>query len=339
MSAFLDTLSAQAPDPDHPRITLAVPVKDPDDRMFTACLQSLLRQPFLPYCEILVLDSSARPVPAFEAFRGIIRVAPLTRRYLSGARQDILDQARGEAIAGIDVDCVAEPGWLAALVAPLDRERGIAASVGHNLPAAHTKASDWFQDAYEDWGRHVSAPIGKTRYMFTIDMKNYAVYTDIAREIGFDDNLKATEDHDLATRLRRKGYHIVYAPGAEIRHRNRETFPGLLRQQAWHGFGYGQNVAKNDFDIHCQRPFYHLVKQGIFLVIFPLFVLKLLKVSMQAGWTWRAVKAYLTAWAVDCRFKMGVLRGMRHQGGWRYIAKRFLSDVFSVCWETTITRL
>ena len=336
MNLVADTLKTP-PDPDHPRFTVAIPVKDPDEEIFSKCLHTLMGQDLLPYCEILILDSSTRPVKTFDEFKGMLHIYPLTRQYLSGARQDILDHARGEIIVSIDADCIVEPGWLPAIIAPLNRERNLVASVGHNLPATEGWVSDWFQDAYEDWVRYVGARIGQTTYMFTIDMKNYAVYTDIAREIGFDDHLKATEDHDFATRLRRAGYHIVYAPQAEVRHYNRTTLSQFLRQQGWHGFGYGQNVAKNDLDILCQLPFRNLIKQSLACLIFPFFLRNLLREYRRGKW--EGVKKYVVAWMVDYRFRLGMLKGMARQGGWKYLKKRFLSDVFSHSPETELKRL
>ncbi len=337
MSSFLNALRGQRPDPNRPLITVAIPVKDPDEKIFTECLDALLAQDLLPYCEILILDSSTRPVRAFETYGDRLRICPLTRQYLSGARQDILDYARGEVIVSIDADCITEPSWLSGIVRPLDRDRGIVATVGHNLSATEGWVSDYFQDAYLGWLYYTSVEINGTRYMFTMDMKNYGVYADVAREIGFDDRLIATEDHDFATRLRRAGYHIVYTPDAKIRHYNRVTLPQLLRQQDWHGFGYGQNVAKNALDIHCQRPFRRLIKQGLRLLFFPLLLPALYREYRKGKWA--GVRLYVASLLVDFRFKFGMLRGMTRQGGWAYLKKRFLSDIFSFCPGGEITQV
>jgi len=327
MSAFIHTLKTHAPDPDHPVVTIAIPVRNPNEPVFAECLRSIMAQPLFPYCEIVVIDSSTRPVETFKAFKNTLRVFPLSRKNVSGARQDSLDHARGEVIVGIDCDCIADPGWLAGILTPLDREKGFMTVMGHNLPGVEGWISDWFQDAYEGWLFYVSAAIDQTRYMFTLDTKNYAVFTDTAREIGFDDDLKAGEDHDFATRMRRAGYHIVYAPGAEVRHVHRQTLRQLLKQQGWHGFGYGQTVVKNDFDIYCRRPFRHIVKQGLFFLLFPVFFLKLLTEFFRGGW--KRTRAYLVNWLITYRFQIGMIRGMASRGGWPLLKKRFLSDIFS----------
>ena len=331
MNPFIKSLFAQKPDPDAPVITLAIPVRNPNEAVFEACLRSLLKQDLFPYCEILVIDSSTREVTTFEMFRDILRVFPLTRKNVSGARQDALDQARGKIMVGIDCDCIAQEGWLAAILASLDPEKKISAVMGYNLPGIEGWISDWFQEAYEGWLFYVSADISGTRHMFTLDTKNYAVLTDTARAIGFDDALKAGEDHDFATRMRRAGHHIVYAPGAKVRHVHRQTLPQLLKQQGWHGFGYGQTVVKNNLDIYCRRPFRHIVKQGLFFLLFPLLLLKLLLEFKRGGW--KGTRGYFVNWLITYRFQIGMLGGMLHQGGWPYLKKRFLSDIFSVCPE------
>ena len=337
MTTLPETLRSSPPDPRHPAITIAIPVRDPDEGVFAACLRSLRAQDLFPYCEIVVIDSSTRPVRAYEDFRDILRVFPLTRRNVSGARQDILDHARGEVVVGIDSDCVAEPGWLAALLRPLDREKGIVATMGHNLPGVTGWISDWFQEAYVGWLFHVSAGIGEKRYLFTLDTKNYAVFTDTAREVGFDDDLRAGEDHDFGTRLRRRGGHIVYAPEARVKHVHRQTLSQLLRQQGWHGYGYGQTVVKNDLDIYCRRPFRYLVKQGAIFLLFPVFLAKLALEYKKGGW--KGMRGYLVTWLITYRFQWGMIRGMARRGGWRYLKKRFISDIFSSYPDATPEKL
>ncbi len=327
MSASLDTIRNLPPDPEHPAITIAIPVKDPDEQIFTRCLHSLQEQNLSPYCEIVIIDSSTRSVKTYQDFKDMLRVFPLTRKNVSGARQDALDHARGEILVGIDSDCVAEPNWLEALLGPLDREKGIVASMGHNLPGIEGWISDWFQQSYEGWLFYISAEIGDKRYLFTLDTKNYAVFTDVARDVGFDEKLQAGEDHDFGTRLRRMGHHILYAPDAKVRHIHRQTLSQLLRQQGWHGFGYGQTVVKNHLDIYCRRPFRHLLKQGLILLLFPIFMTKLAVEYKKGGW--KGMRSYLVTWLITYRFQLGMIRGMAHQGGWHYLKKRFLSDIFS----------
>ena len=327
MSTFLETLRKHPPDAEHPRVTIAIPVKNPHEPVFAECLRSLAAQPLFPYCEIVVIDSSTRPVKTFETFKEILRVFPLTRRNVGGARQDALDQARGEVLVGIDCDCIAEPDWLDKILEPLDKEKGFVAVMGHNLPGVSGWISDWFQETYEGWLYYVSAELGEARYLFTLDTKNYAVYTDVARRIGFDEAMKAGEDHDFATRLRRAGGHIVYTPDAKVKHVHRQTLPQLLRQQGWHGFGYGQTVVKNRLDIYCRRPFRHTVKQGLIFLCFPAFLIKLIIEYRRGGW--QRARRYLVTWLITYRFQLGMIRGMAHQGGWPYLKQRFLSDIFS----------
>ncbi|GEM_PF-2528433 len=337
MSPWIDTLRASRPDPERPRVTIAIPVRDPDEAVFADCLRSLMAQPLFPYCEIVVIDSSTRPVETFDAFKDILRVFPLSRKNVSGARQDALDHARGEVIVGIDSDCVADPEWLSRILEPLDREGKMASAMGHNLPGVTGWISDWFQEAYEGWLFYVSAEMDGIRYMFTLDTKNYAVFADVARRIGFDDDLKAGEDHDFGTRLRRAGYHIVYAPGARVKHVHRQTLSDLLRQQGWHGFGYGQTVVKNRLDIYCRRPFRYLVKQGAIFLCFPVFCLKLLIEFRKGGW--KGMRGYFVTWLITYRFQAGMIRGMARRGGWSYLKVRFFSDIFSRYTGGTIEQL
>ena len=337
MSTLIETIRARKPDPETPVITIAIPVRNPNESVFTECLKSIMSQELYPYCEIVVIDSSTRRVQTYDTFRDILHVFPLTRKNVSGARQDALDHARGEVLVGIDCDCIAQAGWLSAIIAPIDPEKKIMATLGYNLPGVEGWVSDWFQDAYEGWLFYVSAEIGQARYMLTLDTKNYAILTDVARQIGFDENLKSGEDHDFATRLRREGYYIVYAPDARVKHVHRQTLPHLLKQQGWHGFGYGQTVVKNNLDIYCRRPFRYIIKHGLFLILFPVFISKLL-IEYKKG-EWKGTRDYLVNWLITYRFQMGMISGMYRQGGWAYLKRRFLSDIFSYYPNATIERL
>ena len=334
MSAFLDTIRKHPPNPSHPLVSIVIPVRNPDEEIFRACLLSLLPHPLLPYCEILIIDSSTREVQAYREFQEILHIFPLTRKNLSGARQDALDHVRGDVIVSIDCDCITEDGWLEAILTPLNRDKNVVATVGYNLPAKEEWIPQWFQDAYETWIPYVSAEIGNKRYMFTIDMKNYAVYTDVAKEVGYDEEMRAAEDHDFATRLRRKGYFILFAPNARVRHFHRETLTTLLKQQEWHGLGYGQTTIKNDFDIYSQRPFRWLIRQGLTLALFPLFLIQLIRI-----WKWEGlngVRTHLVSTLVGYRFQLGMIRGIHVQGGGKSVKKRFLSDIFSHYPDATI---
>ena len=334
---MIDHIKKMPPNTEHPLITIAIPVKNPDEKVFAQCLRSLQAQELFPYCEIVIIDSSTHPVKTYQDFKDILRVFPLTRKNVSGARQDALDHARGKILVGIDSDCIAEPGWLEALLHPLDSERGIVASMGYNLPGVDGWISNWFQNAYEGWLYHMSAEIKGLRYLLTLDTKNYAVLTDVAREVGFDDDLRAGEDHDFGTRLRRAGYHMVHTPMAKVRHVHRQTLPQLLRQQGWHGFGYGQTVVKNHLDIYCRRPFRYLVKQSLIFLLFPIFLAKLAVEYRKGGW--EGMKGYIVTWLITYRFQMGMIHGMAYQGGWRYLKKRFISDIFSSYPEAEAERL
>ena len=286
---------------------------------------------------MVVIDSSSRAVETYGKFKDILRVFPLTRKNVSGARQDALDHARGEVLVGIDCDCIADPNWLTEILTPLDRKRDIAVVMGHNLPGVEGWISDWFQSAYEGWLLYVGAKIGETTFMFTLDTKNYAVFTDVAREIGFDDALRAGEDHDFATRLRHAGYHIAYTSRARVRHVHRQTLPQLLRQQGWHGFGYGQTVVKHNMDIYCRRPFRHVTKQALIFLCFPVFLAKLW-VEYKRG-KWHGVRTYFVSFLISTRFQVGMIQGMAHQGGNRYLKRRLLSDFFSHCPRAEVERL
>src|SRR3954468_12291438 len=88
------------------------------------CLAALAAQTYPADRFEIVLADNNSPVglPAVEAgVRGRASVVLVTEKGAGPARNGAVAASKGEVLAFIDSDCVAEPGWLAAGVQALER--------------------------------------------------------------------------------------------------------------------------------------------------------------------------------------------------------------------------
>lgn len=128
--------------------------------------------------------------------------------------------ARGEVVAFIDDDCVADPGWLAALTGPF-ADSGVGLVQGRTLPAGPVGPRERSIDIPCEYGLYETCNIAYRRRV-------------LAEAGGFDTSYEHRfggrpfgEDVDLAYRAKRAGWHSAFAEGAVVRH---HVFPGSRRQ-------------------------------------------------------------------------------------------------------------
>ena len=202
--------------------------------------------------EVLVIDQSDRPDSALEALateHPSVRYRAVEERGLSRARNLGAREARGEIVAFLDDDELAEPGWLAAHVAALAGAGTSTVTTGRVLPGEPE-----VRDAVVP-----STVLGMEPELFRGRLSrdvlaggNMAAWrSELVAAGGFDPRLgpgtawPAAEDNDLGLRLLDGGHTITYVPAAVVRHR--AWRPGRSYQRIrWHyGLGKGGFYAKN----------------------------------------------------------------------------------------------
>jgi GT2 family glycosyltransferase len=147
---------------------------------------------------------------------------------LSGGRNTGLAEASGEIAAFLDDDAEADPGWLAALLAPYEDGR-VVATGGKVVPVWDTARPRWMPEEF-DWvvgcsyrglpqaEAPVRNPIGcsmSLRRQAAVDAGGFST------EVGRVGTIPAgCEETDLAIRLRRltPGSQVVYVPVSTVRH-------------------------------------------------------------------------------------------------------------------------
>jgi glycosyltransferase involved in cell wall biosynthesis len=202
-----------------------------------ATLESLRHQRYDSY-EVMVIDNA----PADDATERMLREQYPQMRYilepqpgLDNARNRAMRESRGEIVAFIDDDAIADPSWLQGL-APLFADPQVLCATGLVAPARLETAG---QDLFERYGYSK----GFRRVKFRLDAPppvpafpykgyigtgcNCALRRDTLDLVGpFDPGLDMGTpvpgggDHDMFARIIRAGYTLVYDPAPIVFHQH-----------------------------------------------------------------------------------------------------------------------
>jgi glycosyltransferase involved in cell wall biosynthesis len=144
-----------------------------------------------------------------------------------------IELAKGEAVAFIDGDCVADPAWL--------REIRKDLKAGHEIVAGKTIRT----------GKAQFAQLSRVELFYqgvdlTFPSCNLAYRTDVVKEAGeFDTLFRTAEDIDLNYRAVRNGHKIHFNDKAIVNHHERDTLVAFLKQAFWNGYGRKQLTLKH----------------------------------------------------------------------------------------------
>jgi GT2 family glycosyltransferase len=207
-----------------PKVTVIVPTLAAGDAL-AECLRSLETQTYRDF-DVIVVDNSAAGIVTYSSDK--VRVIANQRNVGFGAAINQGYRASsGSYLAALNDDAVAEPGWLAKLVACADRdakagmfasevrlaESGkldsagmLIAADGSSRQRGHEEAPDLYADRTDALFPSGSAALYRRKML---------------DEIGtFDEDFFLyCEDTDLGLRARWKGWSCRYVPGAVVRHR------------------------------------------------------------------------------------------------------------------------
>jgi GT2 family glycosyltransferase len=224
-----------------PTATVVVPTYNRPAQLL-ACLATLaaLDYPRERYEVVVVNDGGVLPDEAgIAALREHLRLTIVAQPNAgpAAARNRAAAHACGEILAFTDDDCAPESGWLRGLAARLTAlpaamvgGRTVNALAGDPCAEASQLLIDYL---YAYYGRP-----GSRRFFCS---NNFAVGTPMFREIGgFDAGFAraAGEDRDLCDRWAARGWEMVYAPEAVVRHAHAMTLGDFARQH----FAYGRGA-------------------------------------------------------------------------------------------------
>lgn len=197
---------------------------------------------------ILVADGGS-PRPSLERLRERYAAEPRVRiedvpGNVAETRNRALKLLKEPLVAFLDADEVAPPGWLDALLKPL--EEAAAFSGGPTRPLVEpTSRAERYVNRYDAWfyQTHVAKDIGY------LPMGNSAWQVNLIRRLGgFDERLRwGGEDYDLNHRALQSGARGVFVPEAWVWHdqSHLDSWPKILRRQYRYNVGAAVAYLKN----------------------------------------------------------------------------------------------
>jgi len=268
-----------------------------------ACLKSLLNQRLEGCFEILVVDSDADPAVAEVCRRySSVRLIRCSEGLLPGAARNLgAAHAKGQYLAFIDADCIAEPGWLEAMIDALDGTVLVGGSVRDGKPWHPVATMDnYLQFAAQPAGR----PRGIERLLPSCSLA--IPRADFEAIGGFPSvDEPAGEDGLFCMKVAdRWSGQSLFVPNARIRHYGRET----MRQLWIHQYRFGH--ARGALSLQL-TPFQR--KLGRYRTIMPLIGLKRMSWLVGCAARWQPLKLLqmlmfspilligMTAWCVGFR--------------------------------------
>ena len=112
-----------------------------------AAIQSLLTQTIAPHEVILVVDYNQELLERARSLHGVRSLPNSRAQGASGARNTGIEAARGNIIAFLDDDAVAEPDWLEMLLHGYE-EPNVAGVGGSIIPAWPESSPAWFPEEF-----------------------------------------------------------------------------------------------------------------------------------------------------------------------------------------------
>ncbi len=223
---------------DYPDVTVIVPVRNRPEEI-RACLASLQNLDYPAHkLEIIVVDDASdddtpQVVRQFSDARLIVMEQ---HRQASYCRNHAARAARGEVLAFIDSDCLADSTWLKELV-PAFRDPSLGALGGWVDAASVRNGLDRYEKVKSalkmgSWFKRTE----QAERFFYVPACNFLVRKEAFLGLGgFRESLHVGEDVDLCWRLQDAGHSLEYRPMGRVLHRHRNRIGAFCKRR----FEYG----------------------------------------------------------------------------------------------------
>lgn len=217
-----------------PIVSVVIPSFN-EERRIRACLRSVLHQRTRWPYEIIVVDSSADATPRIveEEFPNVHLIHHDRRLSPAEARNRGLRLARAPLIAFLDADCVADSGWIEAIVsAHQEPYPAIGGSISLATPSTIPGAV-LFAIEFSEY-----IPSTRPRRIRWLPSCNLSLKRDaIPADDVFPEDMEASEDIVFSRQLmKRTGHPLWFDPRVRIAHTNLNTWSEVRRRL--HHLGY-----------------------------------------------------------------------------------------------------
>jgi glycosyltransferase involved in cell wall biosynthesis len=217
-----------------PEISVIVPVRNGAGSL-PALLRSLEAQTLArDGFEVIVVDNDSSDDTAQVASAHGVRVVHETSGIRAGARNRGVAAASTRLYAFTDVDCVADPGWVEALLGAEQLAPLVAGNVRIRVseqPNAIERFESLWRFGQEAWVKHQGWAA----------TANLLVHADAFEALGgFDLTWHYGEDADFCLRARDADYALDYCDEAIVEHEAERKLYPMLRRFFLHGYGGNQ---------------------------------------------------------------------------------------------------
>lgn len=226
------------------KVNIVVPVYN-GERTLSSCLDSLINLDFpKENLEIIVVDNNST-----DRTRDIIKDYPVRyvfeqKRSRAAARNRGIRESRGDLIAFIDVDCIAQTSWLINLIGGFSDSR--VGGCGGEFRSLHTQSLIHKYFDMRLLGPQEKGLANQGLLLPRINTRNAVYRRRVLEDVGlFDDNLVNNEDSDLSLRIGLEGYKLNYVPEAVVYHRNPDRLIDCIKK--WFEIGYTHYYLLNKY--------------------------------------------------------------------------------------------
>jgi GT2 family glycosyltransferase len=255
-----------------PRVSVIIPTWNGAELLRVA-LRSLEAQRWQDFEVIVIDNASADDTLAIMSreFPDARQIALPENRGFAAAVNAGIEAARGEIIVLLNNDTEADPGWLAALVAGLERHPDAGSCASKMLDFSDRSRIDAAGDQMAlqatsiGRGERDGPEFSRERYVFSACAGAAAYRREVFEVIGgFDERFFAyLEDVDVGFRAQIAGYRCVYVPDAVIYHRGGATSDRISDIRAFW-------LIRNSLFLFFQNmPARVLRRHGWFMLIWP----------------------------------------------------------------------
>jgi GT2 family glycosyltransferase len=182
--------------------------------------------------DVIVVDDGSHDATAKKAAEAGARVVRLeTRGGPARARNAGVRATEAPVVVFTDADCEPLPGFVEALVAPLEADPALTATKGVYVTEQRSLTARFVQLEYEE--RY--ARMARRREIDFVDTYACAYRRQALLEVGgFDERYDrpSTEDQELSFRLHARGARFLFVPAARTKHSHADSLRGYLRKKA-----------------------------------------------------------------------------------------------------------
>jgi glycosyltransferase involved in cell wall biosynthesis len=222
-----------------------------EERRIRKTLQSLQKQTLLPN-EVIVVDNASTDSTAKIArgYGATVVYEPITVR--GKARNTGFLATKSEFLGLCDADFLLDPNWLKLLYQRISSDKNVGGVSGSLLALNKEKLIPHLIELSSQTPR-----VGNAVMMY----RRQAVL-----QAGlWNPKLHNAEDVELAWRILKSGYIIVYEPGAKAYHPHPEELPSFLKRQ--YQYGYWSMLAKKSANALT-------TKERLIMFLFPFIFIK-----------------------------------------------------------------